>query len=99
MKTKLFAALVGMLALSGAAHAEEGKKKEKKAIDPAILEKYDKNKDGQLSKEEKAEMKKDKAAEPKKIKEPKAPKPPKEGKKAKETVEPKEATTETPPKN
>lgn len=78
MKTKLFAVLTGMLALVGVTHAEEGKKKEKRALDPAILEKYDKDKDGKLSKEEKAEMKKDKQAQPKKEKVKKA-KEPKEG--------------------
>lgn len=66
MKTKSLVVIAGILALMGVAHAEEGKaKKAKKEISPELLEKYDKDKDGKLSKEEKAEMKKDKAAKPK----------------------------------
>lgn len=84
MKTTLFAVLTGMLALVGVTHAEEAKKKEKKPLDPAILEKYDKDKDGKLSKEEKAEMKKDKQTQPKK-------------EKVKKTKKPKEGDTEAPP--
>lgn len=63
MKTKSLVVIAGILALMGVAHAEEGKaKKAKKEISPELLEKYDKDKDGKLSKEERAEMK---AAEPK----------------------------------
>lgn len=62
MKTKSLIAIVGILAFSGVAHAEEGHKKCKKEISPEILAKYDKDKDGKLSKEERAEMKKDKEA-------------------------------------
>lgn len=64
MKLTSFIAIVGIFSLAGIAHAEEGKKP-KKVISPEILAKYDKDKDGKLSKEEKAEMKKDKEAEPK----------------------------------
>ncbi len=68
MKTKSLIVVAGMLALMGVSQAEEGTKKEpkpKKEIAPEILEKYDTDKDGKLSKEEKAEMKKAKEAEPK----------------------------------
>ena len=72
MKTKSLVVIAGILALMGVAHAEDAKeKKPKKEISPELLEKYDKDKDGKLSKEEKAEMNKDKAAEPKPEKKPK----------------------------
>jgi hypothetical protein len=66
MKTKSLIVVAGILALMGVGHAQEGKpKKVRKAITPEQLEKYDKDKDGKLSKEERAEMKKDKANKPK----------------------------------
>ncbi len=70
MKTNSLVIIAGLCALMGIATAEEGKAKAaKKEIAPEILEKYDTDKDGKLSKEEKAAMKKDKeAAEPKKEK-------------------------------
>jgi hypothetical protein len=75
MKTKSLVVIAGILALMGFAHAEEGKvKKAKKEISPELLEKYDKDKDGKLSEEEKAEMKKDKANKPKPEKKPKGEK-------------------------
>lgn len=64
MKLKSLIVIAGMLALMGVSHAEKAKK-HKKEISPELLEKYDKDKDGKLSKEERAEMKKDKAADPK----------------------------------
>jgi outer membrane biosynthesis protein TonB len=92
MKTKSLVVIAGILALMGVAHAEEGKeKKAKKAISPELLEKYDKDKDGKLSKEEKAEMKKDKAAEPKPEKKPKTEKKPKGEKKPKTEKKKKDA--------
>lgn len=50
--------------MMGITHAEEAKKAKKKGNGPTPeqIEKYDKDKDGKLSKEELAEMKKDKAA-------------------------------------
>jgi len=67
MKTKSLLVIAGIFALMGISQAEEGKKpaKEKKAVSPELLEKYDKDKDGKLSKEERVELKKDKAAEKK----------------------------------
>lgn len=76
MKIKTLVVITGILALTGISYAEEGKKP-KKEISPELLEKYDADKDGKLSKEELAEMKKAKAAEAaekKKTKEPKEPK-------------------------
>ncbi|MES2983394.1 MAG: hypothetical protein V4727_13870 [Verrucomicrobiota bacterium] len=63
MKTKIKSLIVvtGVFALMGVSQAEEAKEKEakdKKAISPELLEKYDKDKDGKLSKEEKTQMKK-----------------------------------------
>jgi len=78
MKTTSSIVVAGMLALLGAAQAEEGQakpKKEPKPIAPEILEKYDTNKDGKLDKDEKAAMKKAQAAEPKPEKAKKEPKP------------------------
>ncbi len=76
MKTRTpFAVILGALALMGLSHAEEAATpkppKKEKFIAPEILVKYDKDKDGKLSKEEKVEMKKDQAP-----KEPKTPKVP-----------------------
>ena len=67
MKLKSLFVIAGIFALMGVVHADEPKegKKPKKVISPEVLAKYDADKDGKLSKEEKAEMKKDKAAEPK----------------------------------
>lgn len=65
MKTKSLLVVASIFALMGVSQAEEGKKPAKKGPSPEVLEKYDTNKDGKLSKEEKAEMKKDKAAKPK----------------------------------
>jgi Ca2+-binding EF-hand superfamily protein len=75
MKTKSLVIIAGMLAFAGVSYAEEEKKekKPKKEVSPELLEKYDADKDGKLSKEELAVMKKDKA-EAKKAKEPKEPK-------------------------
>ena len=78
MKTQTpFAVIVGVLALMGLSHAEETATpkppKKGKFIAPEILVKYDKDKDGNLSKEEKVEMKKDQT--PKVPKEPEVPKP------------------------
>lgn len=53
---------MGLFAVAGISHAEEVEKKGKKEISPEMLEKYDKDKDGKLSKEERVEMKKDKPA-------------------------------------
>ena len=73
MKTKSLIVIASICAFTSIAYAEEGKeaKKPKKEISPEILEKYDTDKDGKLSKEEKAEMKKAKAAEEKPEKEKK----------------------------
>ncbi len=79
MKTKSLVIIAGMLAFAGISYAEEAKKP-KKEISPELLEKYDADKDGKLSKEEKAVMRKDKAAKPKKPKKPRPPKAPKEPK-------------------
>ena len=62
MKIKSLVAIVGLFAFVGMSHAAEGEKKGKKEISPEMLEKYDTDKDGKLSKEERAEMKKDKPA-------------------------------------
>jgi len=66
MKTKSLIAVAGILALMGVSYAEEGAKKPKKdkVVAPEMLAKYDKNQDGKLSKEERAEMKKDKKKDP-----------------------------------
>lgn len=70
MKTKSLVVVTALVALMGVTHAEEGKKKAAKAPTPEQLEKYDADKDGALSTDEKAAMKKDKPA-----KAPKAPTP------------------------
>ncbi len=76
MKTTSLLVVAGILTLMGASHAEEGEKTKKaKGPNPEILAKYDKNQDGKLCKEEKAEMKKDKQKE--KADKPKAEKKPK----------------------
>ena len=83
MKTKSLVVIAALAAFMGIAHAEEGKeKKAKKEITPEQLEKYDKDKDGKLSKEEKAEMKKDMPKPEKKPKGDKKPKPEKKKKDA-----------------
>jgi hypothetical protein len=64
MKLKSLFVIAGILSLIGFSSAEEAKKA-KKEVSAEILAKYDKDKDGKLSKEEKAELKKDKAAAPK----------------------------------
>ena len=62
MKLQSLIVSAGILALMGVTQAEEAKegKKHKKEVSPELLAKYDKDKDGKLSKEERAEMKKDK---------------------------------------
>lgn len=69
--------VAGMIAFAGITQAEEAKEKPKKGISPELLEKYDTDKDGKLSKEEKAAMKKDQPAKPKAEKKPKVEKAPK----------------------
>ena len=102
MKIKLLVVTAAVIALSGTSYAEgEKAKAPKKEIAPEVLEKYDTDKDGKLSKEEMAVMKKDKAAEkkakaPKAPKEPKAPKVPKEPKAPKVPKEPKAPKPEEP---
>lgn len=70
MKTKSLVVIAALAAFMGIARAEEAAgakegKKKTKGPTPEQLEKYDKDKDGKLSKEEKAEMKKDQPAKPK----------------------------------
>ena len=88
MKTKSLVVIAALAAFMGIAHAEEGKeKKAKKEITPEQLEKYDKDKDGKLSKEEMAEMRKDKTEKkPKPEKKPKVEKQPKPEKKKKDAA-------------
>ena len=66
MKKYLFAAIIASL-LTGSFVAQAAEKKELSPEQKAkMLEKYDKNKDGKLDDEEKAEMKKDMANKKKK---------------------------------
>ncbi|QTN31296.1 EF-hand domain-containing protein [Akkermansiaceae bacterium] len=90
MKTKSLVVIAALAAFMGIAHAEQGKEKRRaKGPTPEQLEKYDKDKDGKLSKEEKAEMKKDKPAKdkPAKVKPAKEQKPKGEKKKKKDAAE------------
>lgn len=75
MKTTSLIVAVGLLGFAGMSMAEEAEAKPKKGVAPDILAKYDKDQDGKLSKEEKAEWQKDKAKEPKPEKPKKEPKP------------------------
>lgn len=70
MKTKHIVILLSILPLMSIATAKEEKTKaDKKEISPEILEKYDTDKDGKLSKEERSAMKADKEKEKKPKKE------------------------------
>lgn len=73
MKTTSLIVVAGMFAFAGLAQAEEAKQKPKKGPAPEILEKYDADRDGKLSKEEKAAWIKDQPKPEKKAK--KEPKP------------------------
>lgn len=66
MKTTSLIVAVGFLGFAGMSMAEEAEPKPKKGVAPEILAKYDKDQDGKLSKEERAEWLKDKAQQPKK---------------------------------
>ncbi|MEK6231650.1 MAG: hypothetical protein N2A42_07345 [Luteolibacter sp.] len=72
MKTKSLVVIATLVAFMGIAHAEVEKKKGKcqKGKKPTSeqVEKFDKNKDGKLSKKERAEMRKDRPAKGKKPK-------------------------------
>ncbi len=76
MKSKSLIVVATLAAFMGFAQAEDTKEpKLKKKPTPEQLEKFDKDKDGKLSKEERAEMKK--ADKPKPEKKPKGEKKPK----------------------
>lgn len=65
MKTTSLSIIVAFAAFAGITHAEGAKpNKAKKEITPEQLEKYDTDKDGKLSKDEKVLMRKDKVTNP-----------------------------------